>query len=193
MPGPVFLAGDRVSLHPIEEEDRDFLQQNANDPRVWGPSSIPAPINASQQADWLESIAEDENEIHVLVCVPGDGDDGSPESDSDPDRQRVGTVGLHGIDHRQGTADVGYWIAPAHQGNGYATAATDLLVGYAFDRLGLHKVGAEAFDFNAGSRRVLEKVGFREEGVRREDVYVGGERVDVHRYGLLAREYRDDG
>ena len=75
-------------------------------------------------------------------------------------------------------------------GEGYATAATELLVGYAFDQRRLNKLIANAFDFNAGSQRVLEKVGFVEEGIRREEAFVNSEFVDIHRYGLLVREWR---
>ena len=64
-------------------------------------------------------------------------------------------------------------------------------MGYAFDQRRLNKVIANAFDFNAGSRRVLEKVGFTEEGLHREEAFVDGAFVDIYRYGLLAREWRD--
>jgi RimJ/RimL family protein N-acetyltransferase len=55
------------------------------------------------------------------------------------------------------------------------------MVRYAFEERRLHKVAASAFAPNAASRRVLEKVGLREEGVLRGENFVGGEHVDVHR------------
>jgi RimJ/RimL family protein N-acetyltransferase len=60
---------------------------------------------------------------------------------------------------------------------------------YAFEERRLDKVVAEAYATNPGSRRVLEKVGFREEGVHRQEAFVGGERVDLVHFGLLAEEF----
>lgn len=61
---------------------------------------------------------------------------------------------------------------------------------YAFDQLRLHKVTARVFAFNEASQRLLETVGFTEEGVQREQVFIDGEYQDTHWYGLLAREWR---
>ncbi len=92
------------------------------------------------------------------------------------------------IDEQFGTAEVGYFFAPDAWGNGYATAAVERVVDYAFEELRLHRVHARVFAFNEGSARVLEKVGFEREGVLREAAYMHGEYVDELRYGLLEPE-----
>ncbi|WP_342775078.1 GNAT family N-acetyltransferase [Halosimplex halophilum] len=107
------------------------------------------------------------------------------ESDED---DRVGAVDLVDIDEQFGTAEVGYFFAPDAWGNGYATAAVERVVDYAFEELRLHRVHARVFAFNEGSARVLEKVGFEREGVLREAAYMHGEYVDELRYGLLEPE-----
>jgi RimJ/RimL family protein N-acetyltransferase len=173
MPGPVFLDGDEVALRTPEEEDVEFLHRNINDPRVRRPIGTATPMGASDEAEWVEGANDDD--VSLLICVS-----------EDP----VGTIGLSDINETWGRAEVGYWLTPAAWGEGYATAATDLLVEYGFDQRRLNKVVAHAFAFNTGSRRVLEKVGFTEEGIHREEAFVNGEFVDVHRYGLLAREWR---
>ncbi|WP_435076563.1 GNAT family N-acetyltransferase [Halococcus sp. AFM35] len=174
MPGPVFLDGEHISLRTPEEEDVGFLQRNINDPRVRRPIGTVAPMSASDEEEWIDG-ANDEG-VSLLICIGGDP---------------VGTIGLSGINELWGRAEVGYWLTPAAWGEGYATAATELLVEYGFDQRRLNKVVAHAFAFNAGSRRVLEKVGFTEEGVHRAEAFVNGEFVDVHRYGLLVNEWRE--
>jgi len=173
MPGPIFLDSDDVTLRTVEEEDLEFLQRNINDPRVRRPVASIAPTNASQEREWVESA--DDSEVSLLVCADGES---------------VGTVALSDINETWGHAEVGYWIAPDSWGEGYATAATRLLVGYAFDQRRLHKLNAHVFEFNAGSCRVLEKVGFAEEGRLREEAFIDGNYVDVLRYGLLEGEWR---
>jgi RimJ/RimL family protein N-acetyltransferase len=172
MPGPTFLDGKEVALRPPEEEDVEFLQRNMNDPRVRRPLGATTPVSASDEAEWVEE-ANDEG-MSLLICVEGDP---------------VGTIGLSDILETWGRAEVGYWLTPAAWGEGYATEATALLVEYGFDQRRLNKIVAHAFDFNTGSRRVLEKVGFTEEGIHRREAFVNGDFVDVHRYGLLADEY----
>ena len=173
MPGPVFLRGDRVDLHVIEEEeDLPFLHRLINDPRVWRSLFQVTPKRMADEEEFLEATSED-TEAHFLVCVDGDP---------------VGTVGLTGITPHWGTGDLGFYVDPDAQGQGYATAGVGLLVDYAFDQLRLEKLSADALATNPASQRVLEKNGFVEEGRFRDHGFVDGERVDVVRYGLLADE-----
>lgn len=72
----------------------------------------------------------------------------------------VGDVGLSRADE-PGTIKVGYTVAPAFQGRGYATEAVGALVTYAFDALGADVVRAYASANNAPSARVAEKAGMR--------------------------------
>jgi RimJ/RimL family protein N-acetyltransferase len=176
MPGPVFLDGEHITLRTVEEEDLAFLQHDINDPAVRRPLAAATPVNAAQEHDWFEGMSEGDS-VSLLICT---------------DEEPVGTIGLNDINETWGHAEVGYWVTPDAWGEGYATEATELLVAYGFDQRRLNKVIAHAFDFNTGSRRVLEKAGFTEEGVHREEAFVNGEFVDIHRYGLLAREWRGE-
>ncbi len=73
----------------------------------------------------------------------------------------VGDVGLSRVDDEADVIKVGYTIAPAAQGVGYATEAVHALADYAFDELGAQVVRAHASAENAASIRVAEKVGMR--------------------------------
>jgi len=176
MPGAVFLEGELVELRTVEEEDLEFLRDAINDPRVWQTLGAYQPKNLQQEREWFESVGEGDG-VGLLVCVDGEA---------------VGSIGLHEVNEVWGRAEAGYWITPDAQGNGYATDALATLVEYAFDELRLHKVYAHAYETNPASRRVLEKVGFREEGLLREAAFVDGEYVDLYRYGLLEGEWRGE-
>lgn len=73
----------------------------------------------------------------------------------------VGDIGLSPADDDPSVIKIGYTIAPAAQGRGYATEAVRALIGYAFDRLGADVVRAYANEENVPSIRVAEKVGMR--------------------------------
>ncbi|WP_255151576.1 GNAT family N-acetyltransferase [Halorarius halobius] len=171
MPGPVFIEGETVDLHPIEVDDAPFLERLVNDPAVRAGLGSHASHNEQEEREWVESLGGEE--VHLLACVDGDP---------------VGTFGLNDVNEVWGTTELGYMILPDHWGNGYATDAAALICGHAFDERRLAKVYAHVYETNPASARVLEKVGFEQEGLLRQHAFVDGERVDVERYGLLADE-----
>jgi RimJ/RimL family protein N-acetyltransferase len=173
MPGPVFLRGDRIDLHPIEEEDLPFLAEQMNDPDVWATLGSRRPINQHQEREWWEQL--DERDGVTLLVVAN----GAP----------VGNLGYGDVNENWGTAEVGYALHPDHWGNGYATEAVALLTRYAFEERRLAKLVAKAYAHNPASMRVLEKAGWYEEAVLDREAFVGGERVDCHRYAAFADDW----
>jgi RimJ/RimL family protein N-acetyltransferase len=173
MPGPVFADGEKVELRTIEDEDVEFLQKLVNHPRVRHGLGSSDPVTRSEEAEWVDSLSEAEG-YHFLIA-----DAGTP----------VGTVGLNDVNESWGVAEAGYFVHPDHWDNGYATAAMRTICAFAFEEKRLNKVVARAYETNPASRRVLEKTGFTEEGCLRNEAFVEGEHVDVHRYGLLAEEW----
>ncbi|WP_435171797.1 GNAT family N-acetyltransferase [Paenibacillus glycanilyticus] len=75
-------------------------------------------------------------------------------------------------------AYMGYFIDQAHNGRGYATAAVEEMVGIAFHDLHLHRIQASVMPINGRSLRVLEKAGFRQEGLARRYLKINGEWED---------------
>ncbi len=101
----------------------------------------------------------------------------------------VGGATLSNI--RRGVAEtgtVGYWIGHAHAGRGYATEAVRALAEHAFGALKLHRLEAACLPANIGSRRVLEKAGFRREGEAKAYLKINGVWADHLLFGLLAEE-----
>lgn len=69
-----------------------------------------------------------------------------------------------------------------------ASTAVELICEYGFEHRRLQKVYVMAVQSNPASARVLEKAGFTKKGELRKEAFTDGERVDVHRYGLLATD-----
>jgi RimJ/RimL family protein N-acetyltransferase len=98
----------------------------------------------------------------------------------------VGDVGLNPADGEPGVIKIGYTIAPAFQGRGYATETVSALIAYAFDKLGADVVRAYTDAENVASIRVLEK-----SGMRLVERYEGREGNEVWT-GLRYEFHRDD-
>ena len=102
----------------------------------------------------------------------------------------VGTVSLKNISHSMGYAEIGYGIAQSHHGKGIATTAVGLLVEKVFRETPLRRLMAFVHVENQASRRVLQNLGFREEGLLREHYVIQNQPVDEVLYGLLRREWK---
>ena len=178
MPGPVFLRGDRVTLRPPEEADLDFLQRCHNDPAVR--QSMPRIYPQTREDTREEYLGQADDATGLLICA---GDDA--------DADRLGFCALFLIDEDSGRAEVGVWLAPEAEEQGYATDAIATLVTYAFEERRLNRVNAGRLATNDRSGALLDRVGFSEEGRRREYYFVEGEYVDRVEYGLLAEEWRE--
>jgi RimJ/RimL family protein N-acetyltransferase len=177
MPGPAFTEGETVSLHPIEDEDHEFIQYGRNHPEV----RVPLTDTTIKSVDDVAEMLEDE-EYHFLICSHNEGDE---------DPEPVGVVAFGWVRDSVKIGSLMYWVAPEYQGQGYVTEGTELFLEYAFRECGFHKVNARVNDSNAASAAVLEKLGFEREGTRRAESIVGGEYDDMHIYGLLADEWLD--
>jgi RimJ/RimL family protein N-acetyltransferase len=191
MPGPPFIEGDRIDLRTVEREDIPFLQRWVNHPEVRRYiSTFRTPYSQEEyEEEIFDPYDTNEDGATVLLCHhEWDGDDlGGP----DDGPTAVGSAQLYPIREGAGWANLAYWVAPPAQGNGYATEAAELLVEYAFDELGLHRVTAQALEPNEASCRVLERVGFTHEGTQRECDIVDGSYVGQRLYGLLREEWNE--
>ena len=85
-------------------------------------------------------------------------------------------IGAVGLTPEEETAELGYWLSPAHWGRGIATEAARAVVDFGFEHVGLARLTSGYFEDNPASGRVLTKLGFVEAGrVMRSCVAVGGE------------------
>lgn len=102
------------------------------------------------------------------------------------DGELVGSCGaIRGADVEAHTARVGYWFGPAYWGKGLATETVGELVRYMREETAVEQLSASCFGWNPASRRVLEKTGFRQEGLRLGVVRKWGKLTDLWIYGQL--------
>jgi RimJ/RimL family protein N-acetyltransferase len=160
MPGAAFLTGDRLALTTVTTDDHEFLHEHWNAPAVRHGFARHEPRTREDFAAFLDR----DDAVHFLVCRG---------------ETPVGFLWLFNVDDVAGRAELGYWVRPDEQGQGYATEAAALGLRYAFAERGLHKVLARVFETNDASRRVLENLGFEREGTLRDHYFVDGERVDA--------------
>lgn len=98
----------------------------------------------------------------------------------------VGSIGVFlGSDVYEKSAELGYWLAEPFWGKGIMAEAVCRICRLVFGRYDIVRIFAEPFASNAGSRRVLEKAGFRLEGILEKSVFKCGKILDSCIYALL--------
>ncbi len=86
------------------------------------------------------------------------------------------------------SATIGYWIAERFAGRGATPAAVALATDHCFQTLGLHRMEICIRPENAKSLRVVEKLGFRYEGLKRRYIHINGDWRDHYCFGLVTEE-----
>jgi len=81
-------------------------------------------------------------------------------------------------------AEIGYWIGEPYWGRGYATDAVRQCFKFAFEELNLLRVYANIYEYNIGSMKVLEKVGFEKEAIIKSSVIKEDKIIDEHLYSI---------
>ncbi len=92
---------------------------------------------------------------------------------------------------RRGVAQactLGYWMGQRHAGRGHMSEAVRGAVHFAFSELALHRVEAACLPNNEPSRRLLERVGFQQEGIARAYLRINGSWADHLLYAALASD-----
>jgi ribosomal-protein-alanine N-acetyltransferase len=98
----------------------------------------------------------------------------------------IGGIGLGKKEdvHRY-TAEIGFWLAEPFWGKGIMTEAVKIFTEFSFDRFNLRRIFAEPYTTNPASARVLEKAGYRLEGIMRANVFKAGKVLDQYLYARV--------
>jgi [ribosomal protein S5]-alanine N-acetyltransferase len=174
------LETDRLLVREVLASDGDdFLQWwQQDDYRRHVPIEPPtADSIAAKVNGWVQSQNQNPRTVYHLVVT------------DKRSNQMVGDAGLYirSIGSRQG--EIGWGVMSSHAGQGVATEIGRALLGLAFDSLGLHRVFAQCRVENLASRRIMTKLGLREEGVLRENVFARGEWWSSVQSSILATEW----
>ncbi|MEU0738978.1 GNAT family protein [Streptomyces sp. NPDC006134] len=102
----------------------------------------------------------------------------------------VGGVLFRTMDLAQGTAEAGCWLEPSAVGRGLVTRAARLLIDWAVEERGVHRVEWLVAAENEASIAVARRLGMRKDGVLREGFLYRGKRYDMEVWSVLAPEWR---
>ena len=173
------LETDRLVLRPFECGDTETVQRLVNDPEIVATTrALHFPYPEGTAARWIAQHPEAWVSGRAAIFAISLKRTGLV----------LGAIGLE-IEVADERAELGYWIDPAFWSRGYASEAAQAVVEFGFRQLGLNRIMAEHMVHNPASGRVLEKVGFRPEGLLRQHARKWGRFYDVAVLGLVREDW----
>ncbi|GHH81233.1 N-acetyltransferase [Streptomyces sulfonofaciens] len=180
----ISLGGDGAELRPLEpwhaedllahmERGRDFVGRHVGLPdRVTDLAS-----SRSFLRSYAERAAADTGRLYGIWT----------------DGRLVGGVLFRTMDTATGTAEAGCWLEPSAVGRGLVTRAARVIIDWAIEERGMHRVEWRVSSENEASIAVARRLGMTRDGVLRESYPHRGRRVDMEVWSVLAPEWRAAG
>jgi RimJ/RimL family protein N-acetyltransferase len=176
------LEGKRVKLGPIKREYIDSFLRWFNDPEITQYLMAYLPMTRMAEEAWMENLKDRDDTIRFSIVIPQE--DGS--------EKLIGNCGIHNINWKNRVAEVGIVIGEKeYQNKGFGTEAMELLLEYAFNTVNLHRIELFTYEYNPRAIKSYIKVGFVEEGRRRQFMYFKGKYYDAIMMGILAEEWNN--
>jgi [ribosomal protein S5]-alanine N-acetyltransferase len=176
------LQTARLLLRPFAASDAGAIYNLQSNPRVlryWDSPPWTDRSRAEAFIDACRRMEEDESGARFAI-------------ETRAENSFVGWCSMFRWNPVYRSLGIGYCFDEPGWGKGYATEAVRAMLQWAYGALALNRVEAELDTRNAASARVLEKLGFQREGLRREDCVVSGEVSDSWIYGLLKRDWQSE-
>jgi [ribosomal protein S5]-alanine N-acetyltransferase len=173
-----------VTLRPVRVSDartwREIRVRNASWLRPWEPSNPETPLYRSSIGPYVSMVRTMRREARQGQALPWVVTYGGAFAG----QLTVGSITWGSS--RSGT--IGYWIDESFAGRGIIPTALAMAADHCFRVVGLHRLEASIRPENTASRRVVEKLGFREEGIRVRQLHINGQWRDHICYAITAEE-----
>lgn len=169
---------DSIYLRELSIDDCDIIAKLANNVNIANNTlSLPYPYTIDDAHTWLKYQAEqfENDQAYNYAIIRRE------------DNLLIGVIGIS--NERANRGELGYWIGEPYWNQGFASAAANLLIEYAFTDLNYNRIYARYISSNLASGRVMEKVGMKFEGVLREHEIKNEKYVDITLYAILKTEY----
>ncbi|MCR8842461.1 GNAT family N-acetyltransferase [Paenibacillus sp. SC116] len=169
------LYTERLHLRKMKESDSSSLFTIWSDPDVTQFMNVTSFTNEDQAKDMiklLDELSKDNKAIRLSII----------EMESN---EIIGSCGFNYLDFEHAKAEIGYDMAKAYWGKGYASEAVRSLLDYGFSTLNLNRIEAKVELENVSSIKLLQKLNFTLEGTLRQYERVNGRFNDLHMYSKL--------
>ncbi len=179
-PQPLNLEGKFARLVPLTLDHAPAMLEAARDESIWDFFAVTAPTKVEEAAHWIEGRLTDQRaglRLPFAVISQADG-------------KFAGSTGYASINRPNRTLDIASWYGVAYQRTGINTECKYMLLRHAFEELGALRVGLTVDVNNTRSRRAVERIGAKQEGiVRKQRIRRDGTHRDTVVFSVIDDEW----
>jgi RimJ/RimL family protein N-acetyltransferase len=171
------LEGKTVNLRVMEKDDLPLFVEWVNKPEVFGEYN---PLHQMSKTE-AEKMLDNPSDIKPFIIEKKDG-------------SKIGfIVHFHVLHLGTGTKqlEIGYSLIPSERGKGFCSEAVKIMVDYLFLSKDIMRIQAQTDQRNGASQKVLEKAGFKKEGILRKNFFMRGEWTDDYIYSIIREEWKE--
>jgi len=166
-----------VNLRVMEKDDLPLFVEWVNKPEVFGEYN---PLHQMSKTE-AEKMLDNPSDIKPFIIEKKDG-------------SKIGfIVHFHVLHLGTGTKqlEIGYSLIPSERGKGFCSEAVKIMVDYLFLSKDIMRIQAQTDQRNGASQKVLEKAGFKKEGILRKNFFMRGEWTDDYIYSIIREEWKE--
>jgi ribosomal-protein-alanine N-acetyltransferase len=169
------LETERLQLRQVQQSDAPVVLKGYSDPLVNQHMSVEyySLEEVQTQLDWYSEIYRTGEGIWWAFCK------------KENPAFVIGNGGFHNYKPAHKCIELGYWILPDEQGKGYASEVIPAVCKYAFQAMDVHRIEAIVEGGNLASIQLLHKLGFTNEGARKECELKNGRFIDLYSFALF--------
>ena len=168
-----------ISLRPWKHDDIDTLISIANNFNIAKnlTDKFPYPYTRADGERFIEYAINSTSSHLFAIDLQGTA---------------IGGIGIHPQDdiYRK-NAEIGFWLAESHWGNGYMRIAISKITTYTFQTIEIERIYARVFENNIASQRVLQKSGFQLDGKFQKTIFKNNEFLDEYIYSLRKTPFNE--
>lgn len=167
------LHSEKIILRLLTDDDASALALLADNKKIWDNvrDILPHPYTIDDAIFFINLTKQENPQMSFAIEYEG---------------KFCGMIGLVAQqDVYRRTAEIGYWLGEPFWGKGIATEATGLITDYGFNELGFVRIHTGIFEHNIGSMKVLEKNGYKKDGVFEKNIIKNGKMIDEYRYSKI--------
>jgi len=174
------IKGKRIKLAPLKREYIDIFLKWFNDPEITQYLIMYKPLTRDFEEEWFDAIKHQEDRVYFSILLL---DEENPE-------KIIGNCAIQNINVKNRACSCGITIGEKeYQGIGYGTEAMEMLVEYGFNTLNMNRIELVVYEFNIRAYKSYKKVGFIEEGRKRQARYHNGKYYDEVIMAILREDW----
>ncbi|KAL7917988.1 acyl-CoA N-acyltransferase [Trichoderma austrokoningii] len=191
LPRPVntIFVSERLVYRSVQTSDLDTFYKIISEPGCMelGDPLIPRPPNQKSMDEFVGSY-QNKALLFVFICLQEKSEDGKVTAGKPIGSLNLSSPSLQTREDHRSTS-YGIWLLEEYRGKGYGREATTWAVDWAFSYAGVDRIDLWSFSFNEAAIQLWEKIGFKLEGRKRENVWFQRRWFDTTLYSILEHEW----